>query len=153
MEVRCAFISDLTEVSELVERAVKNAPYGVEVPKQRINELSATFLLRPHSDTKTYLLLNDDKEAVGIITGLVCDGDNIFAACRVAAEYVWYVDPDYRTGTGAMRLLKAYEEWAKEVGCDMVSMSLFESENRDQLTRLYKKRGYTTKEEVFSKAI
>lgn len=68
-----------------------------------------------------------------------------FWPVMVAQELAWWVTPAYR-GRGALKLLDAYEQWAKEKGCALVGMAHLGDE---RLTHLYERRGYQKIETSF----
>src|SRR5262245_39885246 len=53
-------------------------------------------------------------EARGVLAAHA--GMHQFAPVKVASEIMWWVDPEYRGGS-SVRMLAAYEEWARERGC------------------------------------
>ena len=42
---------------------------------------------------------------------------------KVAIELAWWIDESHRGGTSAIRLVHAYESWAKEQGASVITMS------------------------------
>lgn len=76
-------------------------------------------------------------------------GDHPFGPFRIAAELIWWIDPDHR-GVAALRMLDAYEAWAQDQGCAFVGMASLKDERVD---RLYIRRGYRAAETHFLKAL
>ena len=75
--------------------------------------------------------------------------DHPFGAGTVAKETVWYIAPEAR-GRGALRMLDAYETWAKEQGCDLVGMASLAT---NDVSRLYERRDYHAVETHFLKTL
>lgn len=72
-----------------------------------------------------------------------------FSNDRVAMEWLWYVEPEYR-GLCSIKLLKAYLYWAFDVmKCDHATMSTLDGEFRDKLHKLYTKIGFSKQENVY----
>ena len=73
-----------------------------------------------------------------------------FGDWLVAKETIWFVDPDHR-GRGALKMLDAYEAWARETGCRAIGMaSLAGQKNTDAL---YLRRGYAPAETHYLKEL
>lgn len=56
---------------------------------------------------------------------------------KVLAEYLFFIKPEYRESSAASRLLKAFEDYAKEINCDEVLMCKMPESNIN-----LDKRGY-----------
>jgi GNAT superfamily N-acetyltransferase len=68
-----------------------------------------------------------------------------------ATESFWYVLPEFRGGFGAMDLLLAYEKWARDQGCKMMSIIHLADSYPEKLERLYRNRGYELVEKTYMK--
>jgi GNAT superfamily N-acetyltransferase len=72
-----------------------------------------------------------------------------FSNDRVAMEWLWYVEPEYR-GKDSIQLLKAYLYWAFDVmKCDHATMSTLDSALADKLHKLYTKIGFSKQENTY----
>lgn len=96
-------------------------------------------------------LLEDGGEVVGGIGG-ICHPD-LLTDRLVAAEMFWYVKPAHRGGTWAVRLLKAYEAWAKSQGCYSLSIGHTAHLMPERLKEFYLRRGYTPNETNYRKTL
>lgn len=67
-------------------------------------------------------------------------------------EHYWYIVPEHR-GQGALKLLKAAEEWGRDRGCEKFSITASKLANRshDRICRLYERLGFKHFETVFIK--
>ena len=72
-----------------------------------------------------------------------------FGAGRYAKETVWFVAPLAR-GRGAIRMLDAYEVWAREQCCVALGMASLISKD---VSRLYARRGFAPVETHFVKSL
>lgn len=79
------------------------------------------------------------------ITKDLCS-DEVFAS-----EIAWWIRPEFRGGSDAVRLLNAYESFSTDQGADYLSMVHLEGDNGDQLKRIYEKRGYRPLETQYIK--
>lgn len=77
-----------------------------------------------------------------------------------ATEMFWYIDPAHRKGTGALRLLRAFEDWADEhhaVECRLTHLLTAGEQTGDPtevaLARVYRRLGYAPTEVSWHKAL
>jgi GNAT superfamily N-acetyltransferase len=97
------------------------------------------------------LALSVNEQVIGGLGAL--DSLDVFTGERVATEMFWYIDPAHRTGTGALRLLRAFEAWGRSRGATELRLSHFMMKNNDPLQRLYEHRGYTLLEQGYQKRL
>lgn len=93
------------------------------------------------------IVLDFDGMAQGLLMATAFD--HPFGAGRFAKETVWFVSPVAR-GRGAIRMLDAYEAWAKEQGCVAIGMASLAS---NDVSSFYARRGYAPAETHFLKSI
>lgn len=93
------------------------------------------------------LVLEHDAHVQGVL--MASWFEHPFGAGRYAKETVWYVAPIAR-GRGAIKMLDAYEAWAKEQGCAAVGMASLVT---NDVSRLYERRGFAPVETHFVKSI
>ncbi|MCK8779093.1 hypothetical protein M0654_03745 [Rhizobium sp. NTR19] len=72
-----------------------------------------------------------------------------FGAGRIAKETVWYIAPSSR-GRCALKMLDAYEAWARAAGCVSVGMASLVS---NDISKIYERRGYAAVETHFMKSL
>lgn len=77
-------------------------------------------------------------------------GEHPFGPVKLARETVWWIDPAHR-GSAAVRMLDAYEVWAREQGCRFIGMAGMGGD--PAVGRLYQRRGYGVAETHFLKAV
>jgi GNAT superfamily N-acetyltransferase len=75
---------------------------------------------------------------------------HLLAPVLAADELMWWVDPGHR-GLAAMRMLSAYEDWARSRGCALIGIATPPSD--DRAAALYRRRGYSAAGAHFSKTI
>jgi len=81
-----------------------------------------------------------DEEPVGIIAAYA--SDYYFSKQRVSSDIAWFVSRKKRGSTIGIRLLSAYEKWAKDQGVSEVRMGIETGVNVEAFDSLMKKRGY-----------
>lgn len=97
------------------------------------------------------LSLWHEEQLVGGLGGMITPDLNDLRPC--AQEFFWFVDPAHRVGTGAIRLLKAFEAWATEKQAVEIRMVHMISPQDAQLERVYHKLGYTRVEICYRKSL
>jgi len=80
---------------------------------------------------------------------MACAFEHPFGAGRIAKETVWYVTPSAR-GRGAIKMLDAYEAWARSAGCVSAGMASLVT---NDVSSLYERRGYDAVETHFMKPL
>lgn len=104
-------------------------------------------------------LLNDGR---GVIF-LAWDGDRIVGAiggvehpeaysqAQIAQEFFWFIEPEHRGG--GMRLYYAFENWARERGCDEIRMGHLHDLMPDKVAAVYRRLGFQRIETNYSKSL
>lgn len=119
--------------------------YDFEKVSNRVLDILLTT-----NNEKIIILGTHDGKPVGLISGLVIPA--LFSEQKVGVEHAWFVHPDHRTSRIGFKLLSAFEEWCRLVGCDMIQMSSLRSSNAI-VDRIYEGRGYELVEKTFMKEI
>ncbi|WP_149343232.1 GNAT family N-acetyltransferase [Neorhizobium sp. P12A] len=112
----------------------------------------------PHADALFRSSLTDPDRAClvydvsGIARGVLAAqaGAHQFAAIKVASEIMWWIDPNNR-GSVALKMLAAYEDWARDRGCAFAAMVGLGSD--PAVGALYERRGYQPAERHFMKSL
>ena len=107
--------------------------------------LFTTHLLRPDM---LCLVLDVDGTAQGVLMAVAAE--HPFGPVRLASETVWWIEPEFR-GLSAVKMLLAYEDWAREQDCDYSGMAGMGAS--PQVAHLYMRRGYRAAEVHFLKAL
>jgi GNAT superfamily N-acetyltransferase len=69
----------------------------------------------------------------------------------MAAELAWWVEPRARGTTVAVRLVRAYEEWARASGATVTTMSSLDGCNGADVATMLSRLGYTRSEMTYLK--
>lgn len=148
MSIRLATNQDVPRIKELCTRFYENSPYKeipMEVEKQ--GEL-ITHLMS--SDDGLILCLWKNDQIIGILAATVTE--ILFSYAKIAAEIVWWIEPEHRGSKDSISLVSAFEHWAEEVvRADIIQMVALEDENVETVSRFYKRKGYTPVERGFIK--
>jgi hypothetical protein len=71
----------------------------------------------------------------------------------VAIEMAWWINAEHRRGTAAIRLVQAFEQWAREKGATAICMSNLEVENANAVSGMLNRMGYNRTEQTHTKRI
>lgn len=75
-----------------------------------------------------------------------------FSSARAAMELFWYIAPERRGSRDAVRMLRVTEQWARTVGCKMLTMIAIAIDG-SPAANLYKREGFTPLETHFVKGL
>ncbi|WP_421476734.1 GNAT family N-acetyltransferase [Agrobacterium tumefaciens] len=142
MDVRFATAEDRDRVVALLRESHEAA--GFTFPFQAAY---ADQLFQQHMISQKACILVAGNPAQGVLMAVAYE--HPFGAGRIAKETVWFVTPEAR-GRGAIKMLDAYEVWARSVGCVSVGMA---SLTTNDVSSLYERRGYSAVETHFMKPL
>lgn len=156
MMVRMATIDDQSEVVPLmIEAAEYSGILGGHHPLQipyEVNQAVNVFRLHISLPNACVLVLESQTEPphiVGILMGVI--SRHMYGDVLIAKESVWYIKPENRgSPRGALAMIRAYEEWAKSLGCAAVGLS---DQEQFSLAPLYGRMDYHPVERFYMKAI
>ena len=142
MDVRFAAAEDRDRVVTLLRES--HAAAGFTFPFQAAY---ADQLFQQHMSSQKACVLVAGNPAQGVLMAVAFE--HPFGAGRIAKETVWFVSPKAR-GRGAIKMLEAYETWARSVGCVSVGMASLAT---NDVSSLYERRGYSAVETHFMKPL
>lgn len=148
---RIATIDDLYSIVRMCKDFFRASAYSsmFEEDEDRIVQYVQWYLSSP-TNTAVVVLMDhvETNETVGMLAML--SSLLPFRFEFMAYEQIWWVDPEHRKGKVALVMLDIVEEWAKKVGCKMVSLTALEP---SPVGRLYKIKGYSLTEQAYVKRI
>lgn len=86
------------------------------------------------------LVAEQDGKLIGMMVGGVTE--HFFSDAKHAFELVLYVEPTHRGGTTAVRLVKAFEVRARELGASEFAPGVSTEVEAERTTKLYEHLGY-----------
>lgn len=90
----------------------------------------------------------------GVVGGMLgCKGPILFSTALQGLELGLYLIPECRKGFTAVRLMNAFEQWAKQQGCSIVQTGVTIGINNHTAAELYRRRGYREVGPVFRKEV
>ena len=146
MEVSIANKNDISELEVLCSKFHYESGTNIKYNVDKVYEVLNTAI----GNKNEYILLtlrNSDGLVIGLLGAQITVPH--FSNDRVAMEWLWYVEPEYR-GLCSIKLLKAYLYWAFDVmKCDHATMSTLDSDLAGKLHKLYTKIGFSKQENTY----
>ena len=81
-----------------------------------------------------------DGKIIGMMAGAI--HEHYFTDALFASDYVLYVEPAFRGGMTAARLLDSFTAWAIKAGADVVTVGTTTGINADQTGRFFEGMGF-----------
>ena len=94
---------------------------------------------------------NAEKELIGVFIGYA--NSHPFGNDVIASDFILYLLPEHRGGTIAVRLIKKFEAWAKELGVKEIVLGVSTEVNVERTSKLYERLGYAAKGHTFMKGV
>lgn len=155
---------DVLETTDIVRDAcAADIPALVDMGMQFAAYQSLTVEVDPYvlDETIRQLIANDDAVVLvashhghdphGVLVGM--EVALWFAPdTRVASELAWWVNPSHRGGSAGVRLIRAFERWAKARGIAHVCMSDIQTNDSASAGPLIERRGYRLTERSYIKS-
>ncbi|AAG02610.1 gp26.2, partial [Roseobacter phage SIO1] len=145
-KIRTATPDDVFDILILAKEFSKEAPQSHKWNKEKTEQ----FILSALQNTNmTIFVIDVDGEIEGALVGLLSE---LYMSYTVqATELAWFVSKDYRGKPASLKLIKAFEKWAKESGAKQIGMG--DIEGISSLEKLYNRLGYERAETVYLKEL
>lgn len=106
-------------------------------------KIKEQFVVHVEKTAVACLLLaeRDDGRLVGMLGGYVTDF--FFSAARMAQDRVFFVLPEARGGSAAVRLLAAFRRWAENRGAEELSINMSVAVDMERFNRLMTHLGFS----------
>lgn len=156
VEIREATMDDVDAIVEMAQRFYPESPYPHFYGDMPVSQAAGLVIVTLQGMTEYgikpgVMLVADDN---GKLAGMVCMHIDAatFTPAVIASEIVWWVEPEYRSGTTAVRILKAAEAAAKERGATVVRMAAL-STSPEQAGQIYERLGFVQTEVYYTKRV
>ncbi|MET0721030.1 MAG: GNAT family N-acetyltransferase [Tardiphaga sp.] len=151
--IRSAVANDKAQVIRLLQHSRAGAGFdsadGLTGFCFPFDPAYAERLFMVHQMPRHVCLVHDvEGTAQGVL--MAAYAEHPFGPVRLARETVWWIEPEYR-GLGAVKMLDAYELWARANRCAFIGMAGMGDD--PDVGRLYQRRGYLVAERHYLKAI
>lgn len=144
--MRKATISDLPRLAECADEFYRASKFLKRFDLDKFVALWSALL---GNETGVIFLLEDAGKITGTIGGMIYPEP--YSGELIATEFFWYCLESHRGG--GLRLLKAFEQWAREQGCAQIRMVHLMDSMPEKLDRVYKHYGYVEAERHFVKEL
>lgn len=148
MNIRPATLDDIPRIVEMAERFYPSSPYALFGPMQRESIAGLAIITM---DSGVMLVADDD----GLLVGMACIHVDHFLFnidLKVGHELVFWIEPEYRGGLLAARMLKAIDAAVAARGAHINRMATL-SGSPAQAGALYERMGYALTETYYSKRL
>lgn len=145
--IRRATIEDMPHLLVMGEQFAAYAPHRVEYsPEGTAASLSSLM------DVGVILVNEIDGEIAGALVGMIAPFWYA-PSSSIAVELAWWVDPKYRGGGSASRLVKAFEQWGQENGASAISLCDMRHDDEFPAGPLFERMGYRLTERTHIKEL
>lgn len=140
--MRIAELSDVDTILDMAMKFVEATGYKEAADPMYIRDLITAFLEAPRD--KQIVILDD----FGFIAGQATPF--LFGHGSLASEVAWWIDPSARGENKGIKLMEAFEYWAKNVAqCRYITMTSLDKD----VEKIYKKKGYKLYERAYMKVL
>jgi GNAT superfamily N-acetyltransferase len=140
--IRLATASDKLRLVDLLNQFYEESGYEFVTGISKFERNYEEYIKHPEA---VFLVSEQEGRVVGFIFGAVAT--SIFSDDLVATELAWFMEKRSRGSSDSLRLVKAYEYWAKSVGAKFCSLACLN--NIRDLSKVYEKLGYVPSEKVY----
>lgn len=142
--IRIATDKDIDLIVDMATKFIETTPYKDIYSVGQLRKV-VTHMVSPLTDRNNQIILLSDNG--GFLAALATP--SLFGDFRQATEMAWWVEPDARGKKAGGELLRAFEFWAKKVGCKLATMSSLD----DKVGKYYEKNGYKLYERAYVKEV
>ena len=143
--IRPAVANDVPALVRMAGDFIVAAQPGVPVDP---DYLAGSFRAMIAGSDRLVLVLDRDGAACGVLCAAATR--SVWASMAVAVELGLWIDPGARGGLSALRLIRAYKSWAKDMGCARASIGALAD---SPLVRLYARAGFKPAEVIYAAVI
>ena len=147
MNIRQATEDDVEAIVDMGLRFIAFGPHGKFAAVDRDQLRAGVVGFLGHG---IFFLAESGGRTVGM---LACALSPMWFAPQVivAHELAWWVDEEARGSSAAVRLIRAFHDWAHANGANVLAMSQLIAENGEQVGRMLRKLGYEPSEMTYVK--
>lgn len=134
-----------SKLPEVIEYLQVNVPKDFPEYIDGVNEIYVKHL----AATGTMVILSEDEDGInGVLVFTITDFLAALPGNLVAIEHVWH-----SKGKTGLKIKKAFEDYAKEIGCSHVFMGTTENPSAEKARTIYERSGYKLHETIFVKEL
>lgn len=137
LNIRKATASDADAILTLVALMVTESP---TYRRHSFAFEKATNLIKYLTDVQCLIVAEKNGEVIGFCSGIV--SEQLLSYDKYATDTGIYILPEHRGGTAFVRLVRAFEAWAKEQGATEVQLGVSTGINTDRTVCIYERLNY-----------
>jgi hypothetical protein len=145
--IRQATKADIPALVKIGQRFAEYYPC-----KAKYNEAGVADSFAVIIDTGVILVAVKDGVITGGVAGVLCplwySPETI-----IAQELAWWMEPEHRRGVDGIKILKAFEGWAKEKNATLISISDLQIDGQYPIGILVERLGYKLTERTHIKEV
>ena len=148
--LRDAIETDVLDIVLAVKQFCKEVPHPAwgRFDSNKVKDLVSSLI---DSEAGFVKIVTIDEEVVGALIATATPVPiNSFI---FAQELMFWLDPDHRNGKTSPKLIDAYVEWSKAVGCDFVRLSTLDELLDSRVGVLFKRKGFKPIETAYIKEL
>ena len=148
--LRDAIETDVLDIVLAVKQFCKEVPHPAwgRFDSNKVKDLVSGLI---DSEAGFVKIVTIDEEVVGaLIAAATPVPINSFI---FAQELMFWLDPDHRNGKTSPKLIDAYVEWSKAVGCDFVRLSTLDELLDSRVGIIFKRKGFKPIETAYIKEL
>ena len=148
--LRDAIETDVLDIVLAVKQFCKEVPHPAwgRFDSNKVKDLVSGLI---ESEAGFVKIVTIDEEVVGALIATATPVPiNSFI---FAQELMFWLDPDHRNGKTSPKLIDAYVEWSKAVGCDFVRLSTLDELLDSRVGIIFKRKGFKPIETAYIKEL
>jgi|TARA_R110000868_G_scaffold154643_3_gene380742 GNAT superfamily N-acetyltransferase len=148
--LRDAIETDVLDIVLAVKQFCKEVPHPAwgRFDSNKVKDLVSSLI---DSEAGFVKIVTIDEEVVGALIATATPVPiNSFI---FAQELMFWLDPDHRNGKTSPKLIDAYVEWSKAVGCDFVRLSTLDELLDSRVGVIFKRKGFKPIETAYIKEL
>ena len=147
--IRNATEADVDTIVKMARHFIAFAPHATIA---EYDDADIATAIRACMEHGVLLVAEQDDAVVGMLFGVV---SGLWFAPRTlwASELAWWVEPAARGGTAGIRLITAFQDWAREQGAKVVAMSSLHLDHDNRVSSVLQRMGFEQSEHTYIKRI
>lgn len=143
MRARLMAAADISAVLSLARAMHAESPVyrGLAFDEDKVRMLSHACLASPDWLCAVAVTEDEAPQIAGMV--VVCVVETFFGPDRMAEDLVFFVAPQHRGTSAAVRLIRMAETWAAAVGARFLRMGITTGTNTDSTARFLTRLGFS----------
>ena len=145
--IRKATIDDLDQIVEMANRFIAFAPH-LSLIRHSADDIVNT--VKSVLESGIIFVIDVDGRAVGILAAMMT---SVWysPSTKLAAEIMWWVNEEHRGTIASIKLIRTYENWAREQGAQIIAMCDLVIKGHEPVGTTLNRLGYEMSERTYIK--